>query len=167
MTSSTVRQPCQYLNLILSSAIRTGVTGLAKTLAADLGRDGVRANTVQPGRIETERIRQLDADSAKRRGVSADVVRDEFLQAIPLGDVVEYADDRGHDSRFISYRAGRHQQLRALLARANDQQIVLAVGFAGAEGVRQGYLIVWVGLSVDAAERHAVAHYRPVGVARR
>ena len=85
MTSSTVRQPCQYLNLILSSAIRTGVTGLAKTLAADLGRDGVRANTVQPGRIETERIRQLDADSAKRRGVSADVVRDEFLQAIPLG----------------------------------------------------------------------------------
>jgi 3-oxoacyl-[acyl-carrier protein] reductase len=85
MTSSTVRQPSQYLNLILSSAVRTGVTGLAKTLAADLGRDGVRANTVQPGRIETERIRQLDEDSAKRRGVSPDVVRDEFLKIIPLG----------------------------------------------------------------------------------
>jgi 3-oxoacyl-[acyl-carrier protein] reductase len=85
MTSSTVRQPSQYLNLILSSAIRTGVTGLAKTLAADLGRDGVRANTVQPGRIETERIRQLDGDSAKRRGVSPEVIRGEYLNIIPLG----------------------------------------------------------------------------------
>jgi 3-oxoacyl-[acyl-carrier protein] reductase len=85
MTSSTVRQPSQYLNLILSSAIRTGVTGLAKTLAADLGQDGIRANTVQPGRIETERIRQLDTDSAKRRGVSPDAVRDEYLKIIPLG----------------------------------------------------------------------------------
>lgn len=85
MTSSTVRQPSQYLNLILSSAIRTGVTGLAKTLAADLGREGVRTNTVQPGRIETERIRQLDEDSAKRRGVAPEVIRGEFLKLIPLG----------------------------------------------------------------------------------
>ncbi|TMD60466.1 MAG: SDR family oxidoreductase [Chloroflexi bacterium] len=85
LTSSTVRQPSQYLNLILSSAIRTGVTGLAKTLAADVGRDGVRVNTVQPGRIETDRIRQIDEDGAKRRGVSPDVIRDEFLKIIPLG----------------------------------------------------------------------------------
>ena len=85
MTSSTVRQPSQYLNLILSSAIRTGVTGLAKTLAADVGRDGVRVNTVQPGRIETERIRQIDEDGAKRRGVSAETIHEEFLKIIPLG----------------------------------------------------------------------------------
>lgn len=85
MTSSTVRQPSQYLNLILSSAIRTGVTGMAKTLAADLAKDGVRVNTVQPGRIETERIKELDADIAKRRSSTLEAVQAEFEKIIPLG----------------------------------------------------------------------------------
>lgn len=85
MTSSTVRQPSQYLNLILSSAIRTGVTGMAKTLAADLAKDGVRVNTVQPGRIQTERITELDADIAKRRGATIETVQADFEKIIPLG----------------------------------------------------------------------------------
>lgn len=85
MTSSTVRQPSQYLNLILSSAIRTGVTGMAKTLATDLAKDGIRVNTVQPGRIETERIKELDADIAKRRGSTIEAVHAEFEKIIPLG----------------------------------------------------------------------------------
>jgi 3-oxoacyl-[acyl-carrier protein] reductase len=85
MTSTTVRQPSQYLNLILSNAVRSGVTGLAKTVASDFGREGVRVNTVQPGRLDTERVRQLDEDAAKRRGVSPEVIRQEFEKLIPLG----------------------------------------------------------------------------------
>lgn len=85
MTSSTVRQPTQYLNLILSNAIRTGVTGMAKTLSADLAKDGIRVNTVQPGRIYTERIKELDADTARRRNVSVDEVTKSYEGIIPLG----------------------------------------------------------------------------------
>ncbi len=85
LTSTTVRQPTQYVNLILSNAIRTGVTGMAKTLSADLAKDGIRVNTVQPGRIDTERIKELDTDTAKRRGVTIEEVTKDYHRIIPLG----------------------------------------------------------------------------------
>lgn len=85
MTSTSVRQPTQYLNLILSNAIRSSVHGLAKTLSADIGKEGVRFNCVQPGRIDTDRVRQLDEDTAKRRGSTIAEVRQDFERIIPLG----------------------------------------------------------------------------------
>ncbi len=86
MTSSTVRQPTQYLNLILSTAIRSAVQGLAKTLSADLAKDGIRVNALQPGRISTERVAQLDAEAAGRTGKTAEEIRAQFEKGvIPLG----------------------------------------------------------------------------------
>jgi 3-oxoacyl-[acyl-carrier protein] reductase len=43
-------------NLALSNAIRPGVVGWAKTLARELGPDGVTVNSIAPGRIETARL---------------------------------------------------------------------------------------------------------------
>jgi 3-oxoacyl-[acyl-carrier protein] reductase len=54
ITSSTVREPAD--NLALSNAVRPGVVGWAKTLARELGPDGVTVNSIAPGRIDTERI---------------------------------------------------------------------------------------------------------------
>jgi len=86
MTSTSVRQPTQYLNLILSNAIRSAVHGMLKTLSADLAADGIRVNAVQPGRIATDRIAELDRDRAQREGKSIDEVRDEFERTvIPMG----------------------------------------------------------------------------------
>jgi 3-oxoacyl-[acyl-carrier protein] reductase len=85
MTSTSVRQPTQYLNLILSNAIRASVHGLAKTLSADLAPEHVRVNCVQPGRIDTERLKQIDEDTAKRRGITSETVRTEFMKEIPFG----------------------------------------------------------------------------------
>lgn len=94
-TSTSVRQPTQYLNLILSNALRAAVHGMLKTLSKDLAKDGIRVNAIQPGRIMTERIIQLDTDIAKRTGKSMDEVRREFESTtIPLGrygDPKEYA----------------------------------------------------------------------------
>jgi 3-oxoacyl-[acyl-carrier protein] reductase len=85
MTSSTVRQPTQYLSLILSTAIRSAVQGMAKTLSADLAKDGIRANAVQPGRIATDRLMALETDTAQRANISLEEQRAEWLGAIPLG----------------------------------------------------------------------------------
>ena len=86
MTSTTVRQPTQYLNLILSNAIRAAVQGMAKTLSSDLAKDGVRVNCVQPGRISTERIEQLDSDTAKRQNTTAEAIRGHYEKTvIPMG----------------------------------------------------------------------------------
>jgi 3-oxoacyl-[acyl-carrier protein] reductase len=85
MTSSTVRQPTQYLNLILSTAIRSAVQGMAKTLSADLAKDGIRVNAVQPGRIATDRLLSIEKDAAQRANVPLEQLRADWVRAIPLG----------------------------------------------------------------------------------
>jgi 3-oxoacyl-[acyl-carrier protein] reductase len=54
ITSSSVREPLD--NLALSNSVRPGVIGWAKTLARELGPDGVTVNSIAPGRIETARL---------------------------------------------------------------------------------------------------------------
>ena len=46
-------------NLVLSNAVRPGVIGWAKTLARELGPKGITVNSIAPGRIATERIRDV------------------------------------------------------------------------------------------------------------
>lgn len=57
--SSSVRSPIP--GLAISNGLRPGLAMVAKTLADELGPRGVRVNGLLPGRIETERVQQLDA----------------------------------------------------------------------------------------------------------
>jgi 3-oxoacyl-[acyl-carrier protein] reductase len=85
-TSTSVKQPTQYLTLILSNSLRASVHGMAKTLSSDLAKDGIRVNAVQPGRIATDRLAQLDRDTARRQGTTPDAVRRKFEETvIPMG----------------------------------------------------------------------------------
>jgi 3-oxoacyl-[acyl-carrier protein] reductase len=57
--SSSVKQPIP--GLALSNGLRPGLAMLAKTMAEELGPRGVRVNGLLPGRIATDRARELDA----------------------------------------------------------------------------------------------------------
>jgi len=71
---------------MLSNGLRAAVHGLLKTLATELGPAGIRVNAIQPGRISTERVAELDADTAKREGIAVEKVRERFEKGvIPLG----------------------------------------------------------------------------------
>ena len=59
--SSSVREP--LANLALSNAVRPGVVGWLKTLARELGPDGITVNTIAPGRIDSDRLRSVYGDS--------------------------------------------------------------------------------------------------------
>ncbi|MGE0816542.1 MAG: SDR family oxidoreductase [Vicinamibacterales bacterium] len=83
IASSSVKQPIP--GLVLSNALRTGVWGLVKTLARELGPSGILVNLVAPGRIQTERIEELDQAMAGRRGVDLQQVKRESVASIPLG----------------------------------------------------------------------------------
>ena len=83
ITSVAVKQPVD--GLILSNAIRAGVTGMAKTLASELGPFGITVNSIAPGRIDTERIRQLDRARAAAAGTTEQEASDYFISQIPLG----------------------------------------------------------------------------------
>src|SRR5215208_284518 len=73
VTSSSVKEPID--NLALSNAVRPGLVGWAKTLARELGPQGITVNSIAPGRIDTERVREVYPDGP----TEAD------LRAIPLG----------------------------------------------------------------------------------
>jgi 3-oxoacyl-[acyl-carrier protein] reductase len=58
--STSVKEP--LANLALSNAVRPGVVGWLRTLARELGPDGITVNTIGPGRIDTDRLRSLMPD---------------------------------------------------------------------------------------------------------
>jgi 3-oxoacyl-[acyl-carrier protein] reductase len=85
IASSSIKQPVP--GLVTSNTLRTGIWGLAKTLAKELGPDNILVNVVAPGRIQTERIDELDQATATRRGLDVDQVRRESVATIPLGRI--------------------------------------------------------------------------------
>lgn len=90
-TSSSVKEPIG--NLTLSTVLRAGVSALAKTLSQELAGDRIRVNQIIPGRIDTDRVRELDGINAKKAGISVDEMRKRASAAIPLGrygDPVDY-----------------------------------------------------------------------------
>jgi 3-oxoacyl-[acyl-carrier protein] reductase len=57
--SSSVKAP--LAGLAISNGLRPGLAMVAKTLADEVGPRGVRVNGLLPGRVETARVRELDA----------------------------------------------------------------------------------------------------------
>lgn len=92
-TSSGVVAPIP--NLGLSNALRQTLVGWSKTLAREVGPDGITCNIVVPGRVATGRITYLDEMKAKREGRNVEEVQAESTGSIPLkryGRPEEYAD---------------------------------------------------------------------------
>jgi 3-oxoacyl-[acyl-carrier protein] reductase len=83
IASSSIKQPIP--NLALSNALRAGVWGIAKTLSRELAPQGILVNVIAPGRIDTERIAELDAANAQKSGKSVEDVRKASVASIPLG----------------------------------------------------------------------------------
>lgn len=83
IASSSIKQPIP--NLALSNALRAGVWGIAKTMSRELAPQGILVNVIAPGRIDTERIAELDQANAQKSGKSLDDVRKASVASIPLG----------------------------------------------------------------------------------
>jgi 3-oxoacyl-[acyl-carrier protein] reductase len=82
-TSSSVKEP--IANLALSNVLRASVSALAKTLSLELAPSRIRVNQLIPGRIETDRLKQLDEGNAKRSGTPLEEYRTKAAASIPLG----------------------------------------------------------------------------------
>jgi len=82
ITSLAVKQP--VTSLVLSNSLRAAVTGFFRTLANEVGVDGVTVNTVLPGYTETERLVALAQATTKRTGASQEEVYDKWRAITPL-----------------------------------------------------------------------------------
>ncbi len=97
ITSYVMKQPLG--GLALSNSLRGAVAGLMKTLANELGPDGILVNTVCPGPIASDRLNELTQAYAAREGVSeAEAERRLWTGDMPLG------------------RPGRPEELAAVVA---------------------------------------------------
>lgn len=76
ITSATTREPAP--GFMLSNSHRLAAVGAFKTLANELGRDGILINSVAPGFIATDRIAQL-------RGVPVEELSGLEAPDVPLG----------------------------------------------------------------------------------
>ena len=119
-TSSSVKEPIQ--NLGLSTVLRASVSALAKTLALELAPERIRVNQLIPGRIDTDRVRQLDEIKAKKDGISPEEAKKRAIASIPVGRYGEI-EEFGRVGAFLlsdaaSYMTGATVQVDGGLIRS-------------------------------------------------
>jgi 3-oxoacyl-[acyl-carrier protein] reductase len=85
--ASTVYQPIP--NLALSGATRMGVVAFAKSLADEVGRDGVLVNNVCPGSILTERMLSNVTARAQQKGMPLEQALAERAEETAVGRIGE------------------------------------------------------------------------------
>ena len=95
VTSTTSGAIAPIKNLAISNTLRAALLAWSKTLAAEVASEGVTVNVIMPGRVATDRLKQLDEARATREGISFDAVVQASLRQIPsgrYGDPQEYGD---------------------------------------------------------------------------
>lgn len=83
VTSISVKQP--IAGLVLSNALRSAVTSLAKTLALELAPDNILVNCVAPGYTRTDRVVELSEAIAAREGITVEEADRRIVDQIPMG----------------------------------------------------------------------------------
>jgi 3-oxoacyl-[acyl-carrier protein] reductase len=83
VTSVSVKQPIP--SLVLSNSVRAATVGLTKTLALELGAEGIRFNSILPSWTNTERVEHLLQDRAARNHTSLEVEKTKQDQLSALG----------------------------------------------------------------------------------
>jgi len=87
VTSLSVKQPIG--DLILSNSIRAATIGLTKSLALDLGAEGIRFNSILPAWTKTERVYNLMTNRARINGTSLEQEMAKQAKDSPMGRLGE------------------------------------------------------------------------------
>ena len=99
VTSVSVKEPLNYL--VLSNSIRSAVVAWAKSLSADIGKDGITINSILTGYFDTERIKELNKEKSKSLNISQDEVLEKMKSLVPLNRLGK-PEEYGHLVSFLS-----------------------------------------------------------------
>ncbi len=83
VTSYSVKQPIP--SLVLSNSIRLATVGLTKSLALELGAQGIRFNSILPAWTATERVTELMSFRAKQNKTTMEAETARQSKDSPLG----------------------------------------------------------------------------------
>ena len=102
------------------SATKWAIVGLVKSMAMELGPEGIRANAILPGAVEGERMNKVIADRAKVLGISFEAMRDDYLRKMSLRRMVQL-DDVVNLALFLSSNLARNITGQAISVDSNTE----------------------------------------------
>jgi 3-oxoacyl-[acyl-carrier protein] reductase len=85
ITSTSMGVIAPIPNLGLSNTLRASLVGWSKTLSREVAKAGITVNVMAPGRIDTDRVKAIDAGAAKRDGKTVEEVAAASAATIPMG----------------------------------------------------------------------------------
>lgn len=103
ITSVSAKQPVP--NLYLSNTARAGVQGFAKSLAEELGPEGITVNTILPGYTRTERLETLAAAAQKQTGQSRETIERGWAEHSALKRIADPSEFAAAATFLVSARA--------------------------------------------------------------
>jgi 3-oxoacyl-[acyl-carrier protein] reductase len=80
--STSVKIP--IVNLGVSNTIRAAVAAWAKTLSNEAGAYNITVNNVLPGSTQTSRLSSLTEETAKKTGLSREIIEKQMMEKIPM-----------------------------------------------------------------------------------
>lgn len=104
------------------AASKWAVVGLTKSLACELGPDGVRVNAILPGIVSGPRIEQVIRDRAEKRGISYAEMEKENLSKVSMRKMVD-ASDIAAMALFLSAPGGSNISGQALSVCGNVETL--------------------------------------------
>jgi 3-oxoacyl-[acyl-carrier protein] reductase len=81
--SVSVKQPVE--NLVLSNSLRMAAVGMAKTLANEVGSQGITVNVMAPGYHDTPAMERLFTKKSQVKGITANEARQQFEKELMTG----------------------------------------------------------------------------------
>lgn len=104
------------------AATKWAIVGLVKSLAVELGPDGIRANAILPGLVNGERIERVIADRARALGLGIEETRATYLQKISLRRMVD-AEDIANLALFLASDMARNISGQAISVDGNTEYL--------------------------------------------
>ena len=104
------------------AATKWAIVGLVKSLAIELGPEGVRANAILPGVVAGPRMDRVIAARAEATGVSTEAMRAAYLEKISLRRMVE-AEDVANLALFLASGLARNITGQAVSVDGNVEHL--------------------------------------------
>ena len=95
------------------TAAKWAVIGLTKTLAMELGGEGIRVNAICPGSVSGDRIDQVIEADALKQGKSAGEIKELYVKQVSMKTFVE-PEDVAHLALFLTSDYGRYVSGQAI-----------------------------------------------------